>query len=274
VDNTKRRLDPGTLEAAWRSPGRFFHASSLRGEFEAFLASIAFKTSSGPAVVLTHANAWYVPTLVANLMHSARVHDAAFTVGLVCVDDEGLAVARGAEFVAHHLRLDELQAVDGTGTVWMTEGYRVLANAKLFLCELAVRAGYRVLYLDPDQAMLAPCVEYLLGRDGDVVIQTRLDGSNCHGVIKLECTEAAADYVHVATDAPVRAVDSDEDVTFSKWQHLVATGRAAGLPFELFPTGDWLERVRDQAKLAHFNYSVGLQDKIELARRCGCWFID
>jgi hypothetical protein len=265
---------PGTLDAAWHSPERFFHATSPRAEFEAFLASIAFETESGPAVVLTHSNAWYVPTLVANLLHSVRLHDPRHRIGVVCVDDEGFEAATARGFVAHHLQLAELDNVAGTGTIYQTEGYRILASAKLFLCELAVRAGFRVLYLDPDQALLAPCVDHVFRCDGDVVVQIRLDGANCHGVIKLECTEEAADYVHVPADALVREELSDEDVTFARWQRLSAAGRAAGLPFEQFPTGDWLERLRGQALLAHFNYCIGLEEKIALARRCRCWYLD
>jgi hypothetical protein len=269
-----RWLAPGTLDAAWHSPRRFFHATSARDGFDAFLASVAFATESGPAVVLTHSNAWYVPTLVGNLLHSVRLHDPRHRVGVVCVDDEGFEAAIAREFVAHRLELEELDDVPRTGTIFETEGYRLLASAKLFLCELALRAGYRVLYLDPDQALLAPCIDDLFGWDADVVVQVRLDGHNCHGVIKLECTEDAAGYVHVPVDTPVRERLNDEDVTFASWQRLSATGRAAGLPFEQFPTGDSLERLRDQARLAHFNYCIGLDAKIALARRCGCWHLD
>jgi hypothetical protein len=267
-------LVPGTLDAAWNSSERFFHANSSSADFETFLASIAFETESGPAVVLTHSNAWYVPTLVANLLHSVRLNDPRHTVGVVCVDGQGFEAAIAQGFVAHRLELAELDSIASSGTIYQTEGYRLLANAKLFLCELAVRAGFRVLYLDPDQALLAPCVDYLLGRDGDIVVQVRVDGVNCHGVIKLECTKDAADYVFVPVDAPVREHLSDEEVTFARWQRLAAAGRAGGLPFERFPTGDWLERLRDQALLAHFNYCIGLDAKIALARRCRCWHLD
>jgi hypothetical protein len=272
--SSTRRLVPGTLDAAWHSPGRFFHAASPRAEFEAFLASIAFETESGRAVVLTHSNAWYVPTLVANLLHSVRLHDPRHRVGVVCVDDEGFEAAIARGFVAHRLQLEELDNIAGTGTIYQTQGYSLLATAKLFLCELAVRFGLRVLYLDPDQALLAPCIDRILAYDGDIVAQIHTDGANCHGVIKLECTEDAADYVHVPVDLPKRQGLYSEQVTSAKWQRLSAAGRAAGLPFEQFPTGDWLERLRDQALLAHFNYHIGLDAKVAFARRCGCWHLD
>src|ERR1700691_2612305 len=65
--------------------------------------SLTVQDTNLHVVVFTNANSWYIDSLVANLLKSAKIHEPNIPIAVFCTDDEVYEKCRelGFQFFAH-----------------------------------------------------------------------------------------------------------------------------------------------------------------------------
>src|SRR5436190_13796250 len=141
---------------------------------EQLIEQVAFVSSyfDSKIVAFTNGNAWYIDTLIHNLLTSAAIHEPALKLAVFCSDDEGYEKCHALGF-KHFARVDiPMLHVDDLreNTDSTTQGYTKLSFVKVVLCRLILERGFIPLYLDPDMAFkrsgtVDDLLQYLLRAD-------------------------------------------------------------------------------------------------------------
>lgn len=245
--------------------------------FDQFLEKISVNSQYA---VFTNANAWYIDTLVRNLLKSASIYEPDLKLGVFCTDDEGYAKARLLNF-PYIARADfpdlDVSTLTG-GTDSMTDAYTRLSFVKVKLCAKILERGITPLYLDPDMAFKkSGTIDNLLhyiSCNNDFVCAGQPYYMNSNILIARPSDEMKELFAVTAADIEnvVRTPYLHGDEDYFRPKLVCAHFPWRTLPINEYPAGCDAQKYLSTARMIHANCVNGLENKIKLLKECNAWF--
>ena len=249
-----------------------------RDTVSSIIETVKFTTEKyGTVVLFTNGNDWYVPTLIHNLLISMGVHEPDRKMIVFCSDKEGYKKCHDLgfeyfEFVDIPL-LNVSDALSGTDA--STKTYTRLSFVKIVLIKFILEMGYTPLYLDPDMAFIRPSIDHLLSyldKDDFVCAGTR--GYLNSNIMLAKPT----DFNKALLDLPMSELNRIVDGKTTYGDEDLLRPRLVNKPFSCvdtkkYPPGCDAVQYKDVAHIIHSNCVIGLQNKIDLMKRCDAWFL-
>ena len=265
-------------------------------EYLDFLELISMKTIHGKTIVFTNANGWYIQTLVKNLVLSIAANETFLTdsnellkFGIICTDSEGYeaSLKMNTSRVRSQLNLYSFFAkipklkVDTLARVSKTEDYLRLCFVKTVMIYHALVAGYSVIYIDPDMAMIKPSISYILDKmkENSLVLAGMKDANmntNIIGVIPEEKYVKLFEVDSHTFEANLLSPGfrgGDEEFLIMKEQY--EPEKIHFLDISLFPPGKQLPylTIKTDIMMLHANGVSGLDNKIKFLAENNGWFL-
>jgi len=253
-------------------------------KYSSFLKEICFTTKYGNTVIFTNGNSWYMDTLIRNLVVSFKHHKEHkdYPFGVISSDEEGYSKAK-KEYKHSFLIKIPLLKVDNLMTVKQPEDYTRLCFVKTALIYHALKFGYTVLYIDPDQSFIKPSVSYLLDKIGEygLVLAGIKEGNMNTNIIGVQPTSNnisifELDYKTFEANLLNKRLYnrwsmSDEEFIIMKDGY--DPDKIIHLDVKLFPPGSLIKDNRETAMVVHANCVSGLDNKIAFMKEYKGWFL-
>lgn len=231
----------------------------------------------GTIVIFTNGNEWYISTLINNLLKSIEIHEKFEKIIVFCSDKNAHKQCEKLgfkyfEFVdIPELNVDQIFA----GSDATTDSYTRLTFVKTILIKHILDLGYTPLYLDPDMALLKPSILHLLS-------YIDLDEFVCAGTYKhinsnimiAKPTNFTKNLFKVTLKDVNEIIDGedtygDEDLLRPRLKNK----SFALIDYEQYPNGSDAVKYKNVARIIHSNCIVGLENKINLMKKTGAWFL-
>jgi hypothetical protein len=246
----------------------------------------------GTVVIFTNGNDWYIPTLIHNLLKSMNIHEPNRKIIVFCSDKEGYDKCKelGFEYF-EFVDIPNLMVSDSTSdTSASTTDYTRLSFVKTVIVKFILDLGYTPLYLDPDMAFLRPAIDDLLSYldTNDFVCAGTQRHLNSNIMLvkpvkfnKMLFTLQKSELDRVLSTHPNNIIYpntlckslytySDEDVLRPRLldQQFTCVDEVK------YPDGNHAVMYKKKANIIHSNCVIGLDNKINLMKKCDAWFLD
>lgn len=241
------------------------------------IESVKYKTPlHGDVVIFTNGNYWYIRTLINNLLKSAQIHEPNINIAVFCSDIEGHNECKELGFKHYGIVDIPLLDVDKllSGTDASTRQYTRLSFVKIAITQYILSLGYTPLYLDPDMAFKKASIDDLLSylNNNDFICAGTHSYINSNILIAKPCPSNlelfnlnVGDFIKVLNDPNKYG---DEDFLRPR----LINRKFACLDRQEYPPGCDAEKNLETARIIHANCVSGLDNKIELLKRCHVWY--
>lgn len=286
----------------------FFHIDN-KEEIDSFIDRMKFKGPEGPTIIFTNGNSWYIETLILNLLYSfqkTNTHNDR-KIAVFCSDEEAYEKAKYLNFDCCRVKCDKMKINDlynNTGSV----SYRRLTFVKTLLIDYIVSKNITVLYIDPDMSFNFSrypninLVDEILKRRQSTNYKFNTD--NSIDFIKdknkyIDNIMAGSWYFYGNTIllnsnlmlvSPTYFNKLMYKINIEDFEYIIHDDRGSDESYILrvgkngdyfsfwdeafYPCGNDSQKYRHQAYMFHANCVAGLQNKIELLKNCGGWFLE
>jgi hypothetical protein len=281
-------------------------------EIDLFIDKIKFKGPEGDTVIFTNANSWYIETLVLNLLHSYNQFNKKLDrkIGVFCSDEEAYNKSVKLNFDCCMIKCNDMKINNSLDNITREE-YRRLSFTKTLIIQYLISKNYTVLYIDPDMSFnfkKYPDIDLLdkmLNRQesinyafdkhnnlsGIINYNINIDNIMCGVInysndqtsiylnsnlmlvsptffnkilfkININTFESICDYNENGSDETYINRVGRLSNYFSFWSQIY------------YPDGNSCLRYKDYAYMFHANCVSGLENKINLLKNCGGWYLD
>jgi hypothetical protein len=285
-----------------------------KDEIDAFIEKIKFNSPLGEVVMFTNANSWYIETLVLNLIHSYNKFNNIFSrkIGVFCSDEEGYNKSLKLGFSCCMIKCDKMRIKDNENNVTQDE-YKRLSFTKTLIIGYLTTKNYVSLYIDPDMSFNyqkypnLDFIEEILNRKHSINynfennILTKINNFDISvdsifaGSIFLNSGDKNTS-IYLNTNLMLIlptifnkilfriSINCFEDIchkdhNFSSDETYICRFGLDSKRFSFwsehyYPNGLNSEKYKNTAYLFHANCVSGLDNKINLLKKCGGWYLD
>jgi len=173
-------------------------------------------------------------------------------------------------------------APPATAVCFRAEGWRDITFSKIRLVHRLLAAGKNVLFSDVDIVVLKNPFASMLSANVDIAIQSDVPG-DCHCDDWSKASVCSGFYLVRSNQKTIHAFNCDRDdvAGIERDQQLlhyrIATQQemsSAILPRHRFPNGSYWEMQKNaDPTIIHYNWCVGVDEKISRMKRDGNWFV-
>ena len=242
------------------------------------IESVKIETKNyGTICIFTNGNDWYIPTLINNLLVSFGVHDTNYKIAVFCSDKSGYDKCKNLNFkYFEYINIPDLKTSNIlSGSNAGTDNYTKLCFVKTVIIRHILELGYTPVYLDPDMALLKPCIDHLLNylNKWDFVCAEVLKTN----IMLVKPTQKNKNLFDLNIDNVNYIINnenlySDEDFLMIKdGTNLLKNYHF--LDIDHYPDGTRAHKYKHVAKIIHANCVSGLENKIKLLKECDAWYI-
>ena len=248
-------------------------------DFKSIVEKAKFKTEKyGEVVIFTNGNEWYVPTLIHNLVKSMKIHEPNKKIIVFCSDTGASDKCKELGFeLFKFINIPDLHVSNITkDSNAGTDNYTRLCFFKTVLIRQILELGYTPLYIDPDMSFIKPAIDNLLSHleFEDFVCAGVPDYINSNLMISQPSPENLKLF-HLTVDDVENIIESkskngDEDLLRPRLKSL----QFVCVSTKEYPPGCDAEKYLKVARMIHSNCVIGLENKIDLMKRCKAWFLE
>lgn len=240
---------------------------------------VKFDTPKHKNVVLfTNGNAWYIDSLIFNLLRSKDKHERERKLAVFCTDKEGYEKCKMLNFSNYEIvDIPDLNISKCTkNTKYSTDDYTRLCFVKIVLIKHILDLGYIPLYIDPDMAFKKPSVDDLLSYLDDNNFVSSGNSNHITSNIMIAKPNDFSKNLFTLTNQDVESIVKhpehvgDEDFLTKKMK----PGDYKWVSEIKYPQGNSVRKYKNNAHMIHANFVSGLNNKIKLMQDSDAWFID
>ena len=235
----------------------------------------------GDIVLFTNGNGWYIETLIQNLLRSIKLNDPDYdNIIVFCSDMEGY---KKCEELKYHMfeyvdipDLEVSKIVDNKNSIG--EHYTRLTFVKIVLISYIIELGYTPVYLDPDMSFKTKSIDDLLSylhNPFEFVCSGTPNYMNSNIMIVKPTSIMKFLFNLTIEDVDLviktEGLHSDED--FLRPRMKLIMHKIHFISQTEYPPGCDAEKYIAFAKIIHANCVTGLDNKIQLIKKCDAWFI-
>lgn len=247
-------------------------------EINNIIEKVKFETEKyGSVVLFTNGNDWYIPTLIHNLLLSMKIHEPLRKIIVFCSDKAGYNKCKELGFdYFEYVDIPDLMVNNVlSGSDASTKNYTRLSFVKIVLIKHILELGYTPLYLDPDMAFLTPAIDDLLSYldHNDFVCAGTIGYINSN-IMAVKPTDFNKKLFELTLSELNRVVYGamtygDEDMLRPR----LLNNPFTCIDTQKYPPGCNAVACKDIASIIHSNCVIGLQNKIDLMKKCNAWFL-
>jgi len=252
-------------------------------EYETYLDSVYTETAVGKTIIFTSANAWYIPTLVKNLVVSINQRETfRCKFGVICSDETAYNLCKENNIQYPFLVKIPGLKVDTLKTLKVADDYIRLCFVKTVLAYHALKLGYNILYIDPDMAMVRPSLEYIIDqmRQYGVVLAGIKEGNMNTNVMGIIANEKNSEMFKVDVNTFEanllnrsiygRFCSSDEEFIIMKDEYTPDLFHY--LDIKTFPPGNYVDE-NNPIMMLLANSVCGLVNKVNFMKKYNGWYL-
>jgi hypothetical protein len=283
-------------------------------EIDEFIEKIYFDGPDGKTIIFTNANSWYMETLVLNLIYSYNQFNKNPNrkIGVFCSDKEAYEKAKILNLDCCMINCEKMK-INNSLTNVTDEEYRRLSFTKTLIIDYLISKDYTVLYIDPDMSFNykrysdLDFIDEILRRKHSINYSFDFNNSltNINDFdIKVDNIMAGSMYKNLENNISTIYLNSNlmlilpsiynkflYKIYINIFEHICQKMVCGGdetyinrvgknqkyFSFwdeKYYPNGINSNKYKNYAYMFHANCVKGLNNKIQLLKNCGGWYLD